>query len=447
MFVSERAMKKLAIFCDGTWNDLSLEAPTNVVRLAKNVSANSAAGVPQIVYYDEGVGVGAGVGRVTNWLTKYVGGALGRGLDRKIEAAYRFLVLNYEEGDEIYVFGFSRGAYTARSLSGLVRKCGILRRDCFNKVPEAIERYRDASHPDHPAMVEFRQRFGHPKATGRADAARLNAATVRPTRQLLPAEAGISERPGAEEDLSAAYQYRSEAFYQIMFVGVWDTVGALGLPARLDVFNWNRRYNFHDTEASSLLTSIRHAVAGNERRGLFDLTPFKNIDSLNSEWAAATGHNVSDPRSPSYVPYGRRPYQQCWLPGDHGDVGGGHANRRLSSSGLLWIARGAQAAGLQFDWHHGELAEAMRERDPCGTIGANATLHSPEGPIRAAGPPTLDEVEESALERWDRDPRYRPRNFTVLFGRGGTAAGAPPAAPPPSQSAVPASSTAPGPAA
>src|SRR5690606_3000350 len=99
--------EKLAVFCDGTWNDLRKPHPTNVVRLAKCVAETSDAGEPQVVYYDSGVGVAANIGWLVDKATKYIGGALGRGLDQKIEDAYRFLVLNFEPDDEIYVFGFS----------------------------------------------------------------------------------------------------------------------------------------------------------------------------------------------------------------------------------------------------------------------------------------------------------------------------------------------------
>lgn len=408
--------KKIAIFCDGTWNDLSLETPTNVVRLAKSVAAVSQKGEPQIVYYDEGVGVGAGIGRVTDSLTKYVGGALGRGLDRKIEAAYRFLVLNYCPGDHIYIFGFSRGAYTARSLCGLIRKCGILRRDCFDQVPSALGHYRSSAHPDSPEMIEFRQRFGHALATGWTDAETM--ARVRESAPDLP----------PESDKEMLYQYRPEHFYRMMFVGIWDTVGALGVPSKLDFFGLNRRYRFHDTSASSLLSSIRHAVAANERRSLFDVTLFNNIDQLNGEWATHRSASVSNPGHSRYAPYDYRPYQQRWFPGDHSSVGGGGSNRRLSSCGLLWIADGAQWAGLTLNTDATELRNAVREQDVCGNLGGNGTSGMPAGRVRAEGPAHLDEVSDELSERWSRMPGYRPPNITVMAGAGG---GPPVRQPPP----------------
>ena len=141
-------MKRLAIFCDGTWNNLSMAALTNVARLAKSVESPAPTdGVEQVVFYDPGVGVPSRISRVVDFLTGMMGGAFGGGIEDKIENAYRFLVLNYEPGDEIYVFGFSSGAYTARSLCGLIRKCSILRRDCFHMTPQAMDLYRKKVHP------------------------------------------------------------------------------------------------------------------------------------------------------------------------------------------------------------------------------------------------------------------------------------------------------------
>lgn len=138
-------MKRLALFCDGTWNSADQEkngkaCPSNVFKLATRVANRAPDGTVQCIYYDKGVGTG-------NSLDKLSGGAFGRGLDDNLWDAYRFLVLNYEDGDEIFLFGFSRGAYTARSLGGMVRKCGILRRDCKAHYRDANAHYCDQWKP------------------------------------------------------------------------------------------------------------------------------------------------------------------------------------------------------------------------------------------------------------------------------------------------------------
>src|SRR4051812_2972228 len=110
-------MKRIVLCCDGTWNraDAVKEGeatPSNVVRAAYLV-AKAASGGPQVVWYDQGVGTGNSLDRIS-------GGAFGSGLDDHIFEAYRFLIANYEFGDELYFFGFSRGAFTARSIAGMI---------------------------------------------------------------------------------------------------------------------------------------------------------------------------------------------------------------------------------------------------------------------------------------------------------------------------------------
>ncbi len=418
--------KKLAIFCDGTWNDLRMSARTNVSRLAKCVSPLASDGItPQIVFYDEGVGVGSKVSKLADESVKLFGGAFGRGLNAKIEAAYRFLVSNYAPGDDLYIFGFSRGAYTARSLCGLIRKCGILRRDCFDLTPKALELYRNELHPRSPPMMDFRAAYTHPLAAGPEDYERLEV-SWRDPREVYP------------ETLEQLYQYRPERTYRMMYLGVWDTVGSLGLPDRLGGLSrrLNKRHAFHDTDASSLLASLRHAVAIDEERRVFSSTGFDNIDDLNQQWASHTGWDVNDPSLSGFVPYRYRPYQQLWFPGDHGAVGGGNAEPGLSSAALLWIAEGAEKAGLHLTRTPGnELAQAQALQNPCADwrVSKDGTRKKPGdkdmlgeigGYRPRTGPRKLEEVADPTSERWCRMTAYRPANLTVLAGRP-----CPPAAP------------------
>ncbi|BFO18636.1 hypothetical protein SHKM778_50240 [Streptomyces sp. KM77-8] len=112
--------KRLVVCCDGTWNFADQPSKTNVAKVALSVLPGSAAGKEQRVYYHSGVG--------TLRRERLRGGAFGAGLSRNVVDAYRFLVETYEADDELFLFGFSRGAFTARSLAGLVRNSGILRR-------------------------------------------------------------------------------------------------------------------------------------------------------------------------------------------------------------------------------------------------------------------------------------------------------------------------------
>lgn len=418
--------KKLALFCDGTWNDLRMADHTNVARLAKCVAPCADSGTRQIVYYDDGVGVASNISRLTDLLVQIWGGAIGRGLDRKIEDAYRFLVLNFEPEDDVYVFGFSRGAYTARSLCGLIRKCGILRREHFDMVPEAMALYRGMKHPRDPAMVDFRRAYAHPLAAGPED------------HRHLGIGGGSDRRP--PETLEDLYQYRPERSYRMMYVGLWDTVGSLGVPDRFRLLQFlNKQYRFHDTDASSLLASVRHAVSIDEDRRVFGSTPVANTDELNQEWADATGWNVADPMDPRFVAYEYRPYQQRWFAGDHGAVGGGNPEPGLSSHTLRWIAEGAARAGLAMivDDPGNELGRARVLENACADwrVNKDGTRRKPSqkdllgeiGGFRPRpGPSQLDEVGDFAFERWRRDPFYRPANLSVLKGRPGPARARPP---------------------
>ena len=140
-------MKNIAIFCDGTWQYLGQRHPTNVALMARSVLPQAADHVPQLVYYDDGVGVGDGV---LDRATHILGGALGAGLEHKILRAYEILSLNYQPGDRIFIFGFSRGAYTARSLAGMLRWLWILKREQVGQVEEALRLYRTRPKRDAP---------------------------------------------------------------------------------------------------------------------------------------------------------------------------------------------------------------------------------------------------------------------------------------------------------
>lgn len=177
-------MKKIAIFCDGTWNEPDHEfngrpCPTNVVKLASLVPPLSAAGIEQRVFYHNGIG------SMSSRTKRIIDGATGYGISRILLTCYRWLVRSYRPGDQLYLFGFSRGAYTARSLAGLVRNSGILRPENESVAEEAFALYRS--------------RDG--TRTPRAAASRL---------------------------FRQSYSWQDTT--PIQCIGVWDTVGSLGVP-------------------------------------------------------------------------------------------------------------------------------------------------------------------------------------------------------------------------
>ena len=342
-------MKRIVICCDGTWQSLDNDWPTNVQRIAQFVLPSAADGTSQTLYYDAGVGLRSTLDRVT-------GGAFGHGLDSEIREAYRFLSLNFEEKDEIYLFGFSRGAYTVRSLAGLIYSCGIVKRSKLRSIPYAMELYRDREiRPSDDECVNFRD-----------------------TNAIL--EEGSPPR--------------------ITFLGCWDTVGALGVPDAiplLPIDDWlGRKFEFHDLELGRHILHARHAVAIDERRKVFD------VARMHSNGDAADGHTL----------------KQLWFPGDHGAVGGGmRAVRELSDGPLLWMIEQAREFGLEFD--QSEINAFTRasplidfdERD--GLIN-DVFLQEHQ----RDGPESLDHVSPQAQKRWREVTSYRPPQLTPLMSAG-----------------------------
>src|SRR5437763_5853410 len=154
--------KSLIVCCDGTWNtpdqmENGQLCPTNIVKMASALTPITPDGTPQVVFYHDGVGTSSGFD-----LSHWIGGAFGAGLSRIILDAYRFLVDNYNDEDELYFFGFSRGAYAVRSLAGLIRNCGLLKKLYDEKIPDAYGLYRRVdgpANPDGPEALTFRAQF------------------------------------------------------------------------------------------------------------------------------------------------------------------------------------------------------------------------------------------------------------------------------------------------
>lgn len=294
--------KRLVICCDGTWNRLDSESPTNVVKLARSLAYQDGS-IPQLVHFDDGVGTleadsSKGVASSVAGIYRFMGGLAGEGLLKNVETAYRFLIFNYEPGDEIFIFGFSRGAFTARSLCGLIRNCGILERRHAYRVKTALGLYRSddpAAHPDGETALAFRANYASTHYLNDNDLNHRN----------IPAD--------------------SLTRLKIRYLGVWDTVGALGVPKNpIGIGNASRkRHRFHDTQLSSMIENARHAVALDETRKNFAPTL----------WRAPRTNSSGE-------------YLQRWFPGDHGSVGGGGDITGLSDGALLWIFEGGEKLGL-----------------------------------------------------------------------------------------------------
>ncbi|WP_172295000.1 DUF2235 domain-containing protein [Pseudoruegeria sp. HB172150] len=368
-------MKRIAIFCDGTWNRPDARYPTNVYHLHKSAQQTGTDGVAQILKYIPGVGTGFGKTGVRKWWDKVWGGATGAGVTRNILAAYRFLAEQYEPGDEIYIFGFSRGAFTARSLAGMIRASGLPPHEQAHRVEEALKRYRDTAEETRPGTDEsheFRLEFSPLVATSPKEVD-WRVARGEPEPHLL----------------------------SITYLGVWDTVGALGIPGHYKVLSqvFNGSHGFHDTELSSSVKAARHAVAIDERRKTFPPTLWNNLAELN---AGRSG------------PY--QPYQQLWFSGDHGSVGGGGDIVGLSNIALRWIAEGAAEQGLVFDV--AQMEEFLGSEDfhvPLHNQTAEPGLltkllrRNVQDRVEKLGPAAFGDVSDPARRRWREIGEYRPK--------------------------------------
>lgn len=378
-------MKRIVIFIDGTRNKPDAEHPTNVVRLAQSIKHDEGGDedtprrMKQIVLYSTGVGSGQGNTLLARETDKIFGGALGWGLTAIIVNAYRELMFVYEPGDEIMVFGYSRGGFAARSLVGLIRSCGIMERASLRYVPEAIKRYRsmdDDRHPNADAMHEFRLEHS-PRIT---------------TSQ--------KERTWREEN---GHDIASVIPLRIAFLGVWDTVSAMGLPEIVPLSKWtNVEYRFHDAQLSSMVEAARHAISIDERRKLYPSYPWSNMVDLTLEY---------DRRF-------RPTHLQQWFPGNHGSVGGGGEITGLSSIALHWVALGAREAGLAIDFDelekHGgihDVTAPLINKPVKKGLGATVMGSRAMGWLNGdrAGPDSLEDVSMSAIDRAAKLPEYLDR--------------------------------------
>lgn len=354
-------MKRIAIFCDGTWNNRDkTEHDTNVARLREAVSPVDPHGTPQIATYFAGVGRGAGNRKVSQLIDKFGGAAFGWGLNRDLKLAFRYIAKHYEPGDEIMLFGFSRGAYTARTLGGLIRAVGIPAKDQKHRINAAIDRYRnrsDATHPASESSFRFRLGFAPGVNTG-------------------------------EKELQWRLRHghaQGKRVY-INYLGVWDTVGSLGVPNLLGAVAKivNRKYQFHDTKLSRSTRAGRHAVAIDDPVLVYKPTLWTNLSLLNQ------GHE----KGPA-----DQPYQQRWFPGEHGTIGGSRAERQLSDLTLHWIAQGAVEAGLALDFNKLPPVPDPASQPHRASFGAGGGGVLAAIPFHREGPDRIAWLSEPAIDR------------------------------------------------
>jgi hypothetical protein len=254
--------RRLIICCDGTWNTPDRYGhTTNVVRLVRSIKSCSADGVSQIVYYHPGVGTGS---IIDHW----IGGGTGVGLSENVRSAYAFFVDNYLDGDDIFLFGFSRGAYTARSVAGMLAHVGLLRKHHMENFDEVWDYYRL---PEEQRNEQEAERLGH-----------------------------FPDRVHRDQ-------------LGIRCIGVWDTVGALGIPGHRFC---QTAYQFHDTNLGPGVEYAFQALA---------------IDEERAPYQPAIWHPSDRPRVKQIV-------EQVWFPGVHSNIGGGYPEHVLSDAAFFWMA-------------------------------------------------------------------------------------------------------------
>lgn len=341
-------MKRIILCADGTWNEAERKddktgrpQPTNVLKVARAILPRSNTGIDQVVYYHEGVGTEGELDTLT-------GGAFGSGMSQNVRALYRFLVYNFVPGDELYFFGFSRGAFTVRTLAGFMYKVGLLEKDDEYYTREIYDLYA-LSTPVESAAWQHAFR------------------NIQGERSGLP----------------------------IMFIGVWDTVGALGAPGLLgQVFNRNK-YKYHDIGLNPTIQHAYHALAIDERR-----KPFS--PSLWTKPAGWTGT-----------------LEQVWFAGVHSNVGGSYSPDGLANEALHWMVEKAEDCGLEFDkpflQHYEPHHDSVLNDSMAPLYRVFGSYERPIGHQAADG----EMIHQSVLDRMQSPTcHYDPSNVRKYLARG-----------------------------
>lgn len=279
--------RQLFVCCDGTWNIPENDSPTHISRIAK-LAATDKSGPPRLVYYMRGVG-----GRYA--MDRLLGGGIGQGLHANIKDAYLFLAANYRPKDRIFIFGFSRGAFTARCVVGMIEAVGLLKPEYTHQLGRAYRQYRNVLRIDEPEIDE--DWVSHPA---------------------------------------------------IDFLGVFDTVGALGIPVR----GFDETYTFRNNLLPSSVLNARHALAIHEGRTNFTPTVWKAAQDEDDR--ASDADRV----------------EQRWFVGVHSDIGGGYKHDRgqLGNVGffsLQWMLSELSAkCGVEMSGREEVLEKLRAKEDP-----------------------------------------------------------------------------------
>jgi|SRR5579862_834112 len=327
-------------------------------------AAKSKDGKNQLVYYEIGV-------------KGFMGGLFGQGLDDNIRLAYEWLIENYKDGDEIFIFGFSRGAFTARSLAGLVAIDGVLKAGAPIGVTELFERYKKGNEESIQTLKDM-------EASG--DIGKL----TEQEKWLLKYSQPVT----------------------IKVVGVWDTVGSVGLVAG-DIPGISRsQFDYHQTGLRLPILNGYHALAIDEHRG--DFAP--------TLWDI---HYPKDKNARQPPARALSNVEQRWFVGAHANVGGGYETDLLAQAPLRWMMKKAESQGLSFrsevdldgDALKAPIADSYRSfihgLYPWISWWPLYRVIGQEPEVRQDGTHinVNETIDASVFERWRADPTYRPNNL------------------------------------
>lgn len=322
--------RRLVVCLDGTWN--KKDSGTNVYHISNLIQEGRVKDKDgkewfQIIYYDEGVGTGL--------LDGVTGGAFGIGLSENVRQAYDWLVEKYREGkpeerpdDQIYVFGFSRGAFTARSLIGLIAKCGLLYRGAPISPGQLWNAYRILGRHQNPKTLSipsknwWEQIVGRPKKPFRL---------VRSLKRDVWESADADPKPQSPNPRTEKLLIEWSRRVKIHCVGIFDTVGSMGLDALAIPWLRSRLAQFHDTYLTSLIVNGFHALAIDEHRANFVHIPW-HTKATDAGGATLAGGKV----------------EQRWFIGAHSNIGGGYDDNMLAAYPLAWMIEKCAALGLEF---------------------------------------------------------------------------------------------------
>ncbi|MEL6884152.1 MAG: DUF2235 domain-containing protein [Pseudomonadota bacterium] len=330
----KRLPKRLIVFADGTGNAFGNQA-SNIWRIYDAVDKRGLHPLKQnqqLARYIPGVGTSS-IG-----LIRLFDGATGFGVPSNVQKLYRFLCWNWEPGDEIWMFGFSRGAFTVRTLASLIQSQGLIPKQVDGRTVSSAEMRRNAG----GAWRDYRQKtapFRDPQSgkirmSPTVSAGRfIRDVGVRIKRWVLRQKTHAQVQGTVKSECPE----RDAGNVKIKFLGLFDTVEAYGVPleevrAMIDFWIWP--ISFRNRVCSAAVEDVRHALALDDERRTYHPLRFDQTPRLD---LSGPGNQTDGPR-----------IKEVWFAGMHADIGGGYPNDEASLEPLIWMIREAEQDGLQF---------------------------------------------------------------------------------------------------